>query len=69
MWKNFRVTFSNKQSFGYHNPLLCLFIHSVPLKQMKDTFHGTCNVVSGKTADRKKTGQSRIKPDNMQLAL
>lgn len=33
------------------------------------TFHGTCNVASGKTADRKKTGQSRIKPDNMQLAF
>lgn len=38
-------------------------------KTNEDTFHGTCNVALGKTTDRKKTSQSRIKPDNMQLAL
>lgn len=32
-------------------------------------FHGTCKAVSGETADRKNTGQSRIKPDHMQLAV
>lgn len=49
-------------------------MYIVPLEQIKKktklkSFHGTCDVVSGKTADRKNTGQSRIKPDHMQLAV
>lgn len=60
-----------KMNIARISSLLNLEVHETKRKEavkVSRSFHGTCEAVSGETADRENTGQSRIKPDHMQLA-